>query len=152
MRGQRSNTPMISGTMTATAQLELGGGTNARLWWRGVDVGLSSRAELKTDIAPAPSALEKIAETGVYTYKWVGDEQHTPEEIAAAPAFTGFVLGEGYDNPPDEIVSNNGECVDLYAAIAMAWRGIQELSAKVKELEGRLAVYENHSPENARQP
>ena len=127
------------------------------MWWRGSAVAVSSTAELKEDIAPAPTALEKIARTGIYQYNYVGEaerasEQSDSRQSAAANRTVGFVIGGDCTLPPAEIIAEDGESVNLYAAIAMAWKGIQELTAKVADLEERLSAYENNPPPNARQP
>ena len=149
-----------------TGVLELGSTT---MWWRGGAVAVSSTAELKEDIAPAPTALEKIARTGIYQYNYVGENERTDEQTsnrqtAAANRTVGFVIGGECTSPPQEVIAEDGESVNLYAAIAMAWKGIQELTAEnrelrqtVQQLTTRVAklegdANENNNPPNARQP
>jgi hypothetical protein len=54
-------------------------------------------------------------------------------------------LGDGYTPPPDEIVGEDGASVNLYAALAMAWQGIQELSAQVADLKKQLDALKGES-------
>jgi hypothetical protein len=48
----------------------------------------------------------------------------------------GFVIGDGYTAPPEEVIGEDGASVNLYSSIAMAWKAIQELSEKISKMEG----------------
>jgi len=50
----------------------------------------------------------------------------------------GFVIGEGYEPPPESVLSEDGRGINLYAMISLCWKGIQELLARVTALESRL--------------
>jgi hypothetical protein len=58
-----------NGNGSTSGILEMGTTT---MWWRGGEIAISSGAEVKSQIAAAPSALEKIARTGIYAYKYTG--------------------------------------------------------------------------------
>ena len=118
----------------------MGGGSNSgilemgttTMWWRGSEIAVNSSAEKKSSIKPASSALDKILATGVYTYKYKEDDQGEDED---GDQRTGFVLGKGYTPPPAEVVGEDGASVNLYATSALAWKGIQELTAQVTALQ-----------------
>ena len=46
----------------------------------------------------------------------------------------GFVIGEEYKTP-SEVISKEGQAVELYSAIGILWKAVQELSARVEQLE-----------------
>jgi hypothetical protein len=60
-------------------------------------------------------------------------------EPQLSPERMGFVIGEGYDPPPDCVLAEDGNGVNLYAMSAVCWKAIQELSEKVILLENRSA-------------
>jgi hypothetical protein len=122
-----------NGNGSTSGILEMGSTT---LWWRGGTVSVSSTADMKSDIAPAPTALEKICGAGIYNYRFAG-ESRARQAVDGMHNQVGFVLGNGFTAPPAEIIGEDGESIDLYAVGAMAWKGIQELSARVAALEGR---------------
>jgi hypothetical protein len=125
--------------------LELGAST---LYWRGAEVSVLSTVDVKTDIAPAKSVLGKICATKVYDYRYTGRQtlpETAPQAVegeptaqlqSTAPEQIGFVLGDDYTPPPAEVIGEDGASVNLYAIGAMAWKGIQELAARVAVLEG----------------
>ncbi|WRK55242.1 hypothetical protein SD457_10820 [Coprobacillaceae bacterium CR2/5/TPMF4] len=62
--------------------------------------------------------------TDVYNFKFK-DNIDTRNHI-------GFVIGDGY-NVTDKIV--NDKSIDIYSALALAYKAIQELNQKVEKLE-----------------
>lgn len=89
----------------------------------------SSRAELKQDIRDyEDGALEKILSTKVYRYQL---KQHGKDNDGK---HIGFVIGDEYPLTEDAVdYSKSG--IDLYAAVAIAYKAIQELTEKVQSLE-----------------
>jgi phage minor structural protein len=127
-----------------TGILEIGTTT---MWWRGAEVAVNSSADLKEEISPAPSELDKINATGIYTYKYVGDDPANP--VDDPQEHIGFVIGDDFAPPPEEVIADDGDSVNLYASIAMAWKGIQELTAEnqalrqlVQQLTDRVVALE----------
>lgn len=95
-----------------------------------------SKAEWKQDIHNyEDGALKKILETTVYRYQL---KEHPKNESGK---HIGFVIGEGY-NLADDILDESKSSVDMYSALGVAYKAIQELSEKVTVLEKRLQKYE----------
>ena len=94
-----------------------------------------SKAEWKQDIhSYEDGALQKILETTVYRYQL---KEHPKNESGR---HIGFVIGEGY-NLADDILDESKSSVDMYSALGVAYKAIQELSEKVTVLEERLQKY-----------
>lgn len=94
-----------------------------------------SKAEWKQDIhSYEDGALQKILETTVCRYQL---KEHPKNESGR---HIGFVIGEGY-NLADDILDESKSSVDMYSALGVAYKAIQELSEKVTVLEKRLQKY-----------
>lgn len=93
-----------------------------------------SKAELKDNIQEyTRSGLEQVLNTTVYTYVLKNQDpvwRNTGEHI-------GFVIGDGYPLSPDLLDSQGGN-VDMYRAIGIAYKAIQELNDKIEDLERRI--------------
>ena len=88
-----------------------------------------SRKEWKKNIQKYDTdALSKIRNTDVCRYNL--KERKTDKE------HIGFIIGDGY-NVPDELLSESGGAVDLYKAIAVAYKAIQELADMVDKKGGK---------------
>ena len=93
-----------------------------------------SKAELKKDIRPYDkSGLEQVLNTVVYWYQlknqskvWKSNDQKI-----------GFVIGDEYPLSED-LLDSYGENVDIYKAIGIAYKAIQELSAQIDQLKEKL--------------
>lgn len=93
-----------------------------------------SKAELKKDIRPYDkSGLEQVLNTAVYWYQlknqskvWRNNDQKI-----------GFVIGDEYPLSED-LLDSYGENVDIYKAIGIAYKAIQELSAQIDQLKEKL--------------
>lgn len=113
---------------SSSKRLELGADN---LYWDGGIVAErvegSSAASLKTNIQPALSMLDKVCESGIYSYNYKS-ELRDKSQNALAPRY-GLVIGDGY-NTPEEVISSDGKHIDLYSMIAIAWKAIQELADK----------------------
>lgn len=68
-----------------------------------------------------------INNSDIYEYNLKSDKDTDKKMI-------GFVIGENYKTP-DEVIDKNGQAVSLYSAIGILWKAVQELSARVEELE-----------------
>ena len=75
----------------------------------------------------AKDATEIINNSDIYEYNLKSDKDTDKKMI-------GFVIGENYKTP-DEVIDKNGQAVSLYSAIGILWKGFQELSVRVEQLE-----------------
>jgi phage minor structural protein len=106
----------------------------------------SSLAEQKSDIKTAESTLDIIQNATIYQYHYNAPRRaralcslETPPETIAEtpePERLGFVIGDGYAAPPACVLAEDGNGVSLYSMAAVCWRGLQELLARVTNLEG----------------
>ena len=133
-------------------------GSTERAYCSTSGINNSSRAEQKTGIQDAGSALSIIKGARLYQYRYtvppveskaalslapqaVEDGEPAPvRDIAPAPPVEpalsperlGFVIGEGYEPPPACVLAEDGNGVNLYSMISVCWKAIQELSAKME--------------------
>jgi len=107
----------------------------------------TSLAEEKEDIRDVGSALPIIKSAKLYRYHYISppkdkepnlDVQVSAElEPETSPERVGFVIGKGYEPPPECVLAEDGRGVSLYAMSSVCWRGVQELLARVEALERR---------------
>lgn len=87
------------------------------------------------------NALETILNSDIYTYNLKSEKDTDNKHI-------GFVIGGKYKTPK-EIINNEGNAIELYSAIGILWKGMQEhiqeqqkiigqLQEKIKEMEGKI--------------
>lgn len=96
-----------------------------------------SKAEWKEDIhAYEDGALEKINNTTVYRYKL---KRHSKDDDGR---HIGFVIGDGFDLTGD-ILDHDKSNIDMYNALGVAYKAIQELSKEVSKLKEKLKRYES---------
>ena len=89
-----------------------------------------SRADLKKDIHLYDrSGLQQVLDSAVYWYrlkkensKWKNNDRER----------VGFVIGDDYPLS-DDLLDGTGGNVDMYAAIAIAYKAIQELNDKIEK-------------------
>ena len=86
-----------------------------------VNFSNSSLEELKTNIVPFDSALEDIINTDVYSYSLKRDIDNGFYNTKY-----GFIIGTGY-RLSEKILSEEKDGIELYSAIALLWKGVQEL-------------------------
>lgn len=73
------------------------------------------------------NATDIINNADIYEYNLKFDEDTDKKLI-------GFIIGENY-RTPEEVISKEGQAVELYSAIGILWKAVQELSARVEQLE-----------------
>lgn len=73
------------------------------------------------------NATDIINNSDIYEYNLKSDANTDKKLI-------GFVIGNNYKTP-DEVIDKNGQAVSLYSAIGILWKSVQELSARVEQLE-----------------
>ena len=73
------------------------------------------------------NATDIINNSDVYEYNLKSDEDTDKKLI-------GFIIGDGY-RTPEEVISKDGQSVELYSTIGILYKAVQELSTRVKQLE-----------------
>lgn len=73
------------------------------------------------------NAIDIINSSDVYEYNLKSDEDTDKKLI-------GFIIGDGY-RTPEEVISKDGQSVELYSTIGILCKAVQELSTRVKQLE-----------------
>lgn len=73
------------------------------------------------------NATDIINNSDIYEYNLKSDADEDKKLI-------GFIIGENYKTP-NEVISKDGQAVELYSAIGILWKSVQELSARVEQLE-----------------
>ena len=92
------------------------------------DVSLmSGKSILKNINKFTKDATAIINNSDIYEYNLKSDKDTDKKMI-------GFVIGEEYKTP-SEVISKEGQAVELYSAIGILWKAVQELSARVEQLE-----------------
>lgn len=90
----------------------------------------SSSEDLKTDIRKyEDEALQKVLNTDVYKYRLKSQVSQYAENI---PEYIGFIIGDKY-NLTEDILGRDGNCINLYSAIALLYKAIQEMYKEMKK-------------------
>lgn len=93
-----------------------------------------SRAEWKENIVPyGKSAVQEIMNSDVYYY----DLKNQSKSAWQEGRHIGFVIGDGY-NVSSDILDGGGSSIDMYSALAVAYKAIQELQAEIEALKKRI--------------
>lgn len=75
-------------------------------------------------------ALDIIKKADIYEYSLKTDKDTEQKHI-------GFVIGKDY-NTPKEVLSKKGDAIELYSAIGILWKGIQEINERLDNIEQNL--------------
>ena len=93
-----------------------------------------SRVEWKENIVPyTKSALQEIANSEVYYY----DLKDRGKGGWKEGRHIGFVIGDGYSVSQD-ILDGGGGAIDMYSALAIAYKAIQEQQKEIEELKKKI--------------
>ena len=76
------------------------------------------------------NALEKVLNNDIYTYNLKSENDTDKKHI-------GFVIGDKY-RTPKEVISKEGNAIELYSAIGILWKAVQEQQKKIEELENKI--------------
>ena len=91
----------------------------------------TSRKESKKNFEKLENGLEILKQVDIYKYNLKSEENTDKKHI-------GFVIGEDF-NYAKEITSEDSEGkeigVDTYSMISVLWKAVQELTARVEQLE-----------------
>lgn len=93
-----------------------------------------SRVEWKENIVPYyKNALQEVLNSDVYFY----DLKDQSKSVWKEGRHIGFVIGDGY-NVSQDILDGGGGAIDMYSALAIAYRAIQEQQEEIEELKSRI--------------
>ena len=81
------------------------------------------------------NALKTILNSDIYKYNLKTEKDADKKHI-------GFVIGDKYKTPK-EVMNNEGTAIELYSAIGILWKGMQEQQKKIEELENKLKEVTN---------
>lgn len=85
---------------------------------------VSSHRKFKENIQDfTDSVLEKVKNTPIRKYQMKEAETNAEQ------------IGLVYDEAPEELRSEDGETLQLYKTVSYLWKAVQELTAKVEELQ-----------------
>lgn len=91
----------------------------------------TSKRDIKKNIAKFNvKALDIIEKADIYEYNLKAEKNLSKKHI-------GFIIGANY-NTPKEIINKEGDAIELYSAIGILWKGIQEASKRLDDLEQNL--------------
>lgn len=90
-----------------------------------------SRVEWKENIVPySKSAIQEILHSDVYYYDLKGQSDSMWKE----GRHIGFIIGDEY-NVSQDILDGGGGAIDMYSALAIAYKAIQELQSEIEDLK-----------------
>lgn len=85
-------------------------------------------------------AIEKIKNSDIYSYNLKFEEDTDKKHI-------GFVIGNKYKTPK-EVISKEGNAVELYSAIGILWKAVQEQQEQIEQLQKRIKKLEEKEEAN----
>jgi phage minor structural protein len=98
---------------------------------------VGSQESIKEDIAPASAVLDVINGAAIYSYDLKSDDAKGVTDKREKKRHYGFVIGKGRKTPR-EVLSSDGEHINLYSMISLCWKGLQELSKEVSAMRKHL--------------
>lgn len=127
---QNGNITIAAQQTNSLIRLEAGG-NNTEVLSSGITtpkLTQTSLESIKKNITKfTKNATDIINNADIYEYNLKFDEDTDKKLI-------GFIIGENY-RTPEEVISKEGQAVELYSAIGILWKAVQELSARVEKLE-----------------
>lgn len=93
-----------------------------------------SRLEWKENIVPySKSAVQEIMNSDVYYY----DLKNQSKSAWQEGRHIGFIIGDGY-NVSVDILDGGGGAIDMYSALAIAYKAIQELQTEIQTIKQKI--------------
>lgn len=89
-----------------------------------------SLEKLKKNIELSDNCLEDIKKSDIYKYNLKSEKDSEKKHY-------GFIIGENR-RTPEKVIADTGNGIDTYSMISVLWKGVQELTKKVEELEEKL--------------
>ena len=77
------------------------------------------------------NALEKVLNNDIYTYNLKSENDTDKKHI-------GFVIGDKY-RTPKEVISKEGNAIELYSTIGILWKGMQEQQNQIEQMKKEIA-------------
>ena len=93
-------------------------------------IAQGSLEKLKKNIELSDNCLEDIKNADIYKYNLKCEEDSEKKHY-------GFIIGKNR-NTPEKVIADTGDGIDTYSMISVLWKGVQELTKKVEELEEKL--------------
>lgn len=93
-------------------------------------VSQRSLESIKKNIEEQGNSLDIVKNSTIYSYNYKSEDDKAKKHI-------GFVIGENY-NTPNEVINQEGNGIDTYSMISLAWKAIQELIQENNNLKQRI--------------
>ena len=77
------------------------------------------------------NALEKVLNNDIYTYNLKSENDTDKKHI-------GFIIGDKY-RTPKEVISKEGNAIELYSAIGILWKAVQEQQNQIEQMKKEIA-------------
>lgn len=102
-----------------------------------VEVNQSSLESIKKNFEKLENGLSIVEKADIYKYNLKKENDDDKKHI-------GLVIGDKY-NTPYEVISKNGNSIDTYSMISVAWQCIKELNDKINNLEKEISKLKGES-------
>lgn len=91
----------------------------------GKNIGASSSSKIKRDVSEKSSVVEMIKSSKIYEYYHKTDDEFKRKK-------TGFIIE---NETPKDVISDDGESVDLYSMASINWKATQEILDRLEAIE-----------------
>lgn len=121
----------IEGNITSTEYLTAYKGINCTDGYvSGKAFVNNSKLEVKKNIEKySKKAIEEIKNTDIYEFNYKIEEDNDKKTVGA-------IIGNGY-HCSKEIIANNGEGINTYSMISVAYKAIQEQQEQIEQLQSK---------------
>ena len=102
-----------------------------------VEVNQSSLESIKKNFEKLENGLSIVENAEIYKYNLKKENDDDKKHI-------GLVIGNSY-NTPYEVISKNGNSIEIYSMISVAWQCIKELNDKINNLEKEISKLKGES-------
>ncbi len=96
-----------------------------------VEVNQSSLESIKKNFEKLENGLSIVENAEIYKYNLKKENDDDKKHI-------GLVIGDSY-NTPCEVISKNGNSIEIYSMVSVAWQCIKELNDKINKLEKEIS-------------
>ena len=102
-----------------------------------VEVNQSSLESIKKNFEKLENGLSIVEKADIYKYNLKKENDDDKKHI-------GLVIGDSY-NTPYEVISKNGNSIETYSMVSVAWQCIKELNDKINKLEKEISKLKGES-------